>query len=465
MKRRDKYFGRALLKMMVLGMSGSSLGASANACPDYRGPLATPEQISAERIAAKIAVSAEIKALRPMLRKILNEDPAARLPDGSATIERAIDLFSQSLILAEIGGDPNYPQILWWNDNSPRCWFGHVFPGSAISGDNPDHIYRTAFIDGSSSYRIRGRMGRNPVSQFSIELTQGTPSDTPMAVQNKRRPDLGHQLGIITSNTIQFASDGSFEFTVDPTSKPGDPNHIQSPAGPGQLVIRDVLSDWSQEPTELQIERVNPPSAPPRTEQEITRAIAAALPAYVRFWAGFKTNWLGGIENNTLIGPSARDGGWGYLVGGRFHLGDDQALVVNIRTGGAKYYGIQVTNPWFILPVDARKTTVSLNSAQMRPDPNGRVTLIIAPRDPGYANWVSTGKMHDGLFIIRWQAVPDGKGGSELLENYQVVELAKLVDIIPQSAKVSSAQRQTELKVREQDFDKRLGEAVIHSDR
>ena len=136
MKRRDKYLGRALLKMVVLGVSGSSLGAAANACPDYRGPLATAEQISAERTAVRIAASPEVKALRPMLRQILNEDPAARLPDGSATTERAIDLFSQSLILAEIGGDPNYPQILWWNDNSPRCWFGHVFPGSAISGDS-----------------------------------------------------------------------------------------------------------------------------------------------------------------------------------------------------------------------------------------------------------------------------------------------------------------------------------------
>jgi len=446
-------------------MSSFSLSAAANACPDYRGPLATTEQISAERIAARIAASPEIKALRPMLRQILNQDPAAHLPDGSATIERAIDLFSQSLILAEIGGDPNYPQILWWNDNSPRCWFGHVFPGSAISGDNPDHIYRTAFIDGSFSYRIRGRMGRNPVSQFGIELTPGTPSDTPMAVQTKQRADLGHQLGMVTSNTIRFASDGSFECTVDPTSKPDDPNHIQSPAGSGQLVIRDVLSDWSQEPTELQIERVNPPSAARRTEHEITQIIAAALPAYVRFWAGFKTNWLGGIKNNMLIGPLARDGGWGYLVGGRFHLGDDQALVVNIRTGDAKYYGIQVTDPWFILPVDARKATVSLNSAQMRPDPNGRVTLIIAARDPGYANWVSTGEMHDGLFIIRWQAVPEGKGGSKLLEGYQVVDLTKLVDLIPPSAKVSSAQRQTELEMREQDFDKRLGEVVIRSDR
>jgi hypothetical protein len=51
----------------------------------------------------------------------------------------------------------------------------------------------------------------------------------------------------------------------------------------------------------------------------------------------------------------------------------------------------------------------------MRPAPDGRVTLIIAPRDPGYANWVSTGGMHDGLFIIRWQGLPEGSRGSELL--------------------------------------------------
>jgi len=32
----------------------------------------------------------------------------------------------------------------------------------------------------------------------------------------------------------------------------------------------------------------------------------------------------------------------------------------------------------------------------MRPAPDGRVALIIAPRDPGYANWVSTGPIYIG---------------------------------------------------------------------
>jgi len=465
MKRKDQRSAAMILALAGLSLSHSASAAETYICPDYRGPLATAEQISAERVAARIAESSEIKGLRPTLRKILEEDPAARLPDGSANIERAIDLFSRSLILAEIGGDTSFPQILWWNDNSPRCWFGHVFPGSAISGDNPDHIYRTAFIEGSASYRIHGRLGRRPVSQFSIEWNRGTPGGTPVISQHRERADLGNQVAVVTSRTISFSPDGSFEVTVGPNAKAGDLKHLQSPPGSGQLVIRDVLSDWSQEPTELQIERVGPPNATRRTEQEIIRDIVAHLPNYVRFWAGFKTNWLGGLQNNALIGPVARDGGWGYLVGGRFHLDDNQAMIVNIRTGLGKYYGIQVTDPWFILPVDARTATVSLNSAQMRPTPDGRIMLIIAPRDPGYANWVSTGGMHDGLFIIRWQGLPEGSRGSELLENYQVVDAAKLTAIVPQAAHVSPAQRQAELDAREQDFDKRLGEQVVPTDR
>jgi hypothetical protein len=55
--------------------------------------------------------------------------------------------------------------------------------------------------------------------------------------------------------------------------------------------------------------------------------------------------------------------------------------------------------------------------------------------------------------------------GGELLENYQVVDAAKLTAIVPQSAHVSPAQRQAELNSREQDFDKRLGEPVIPTDR
>ena len=86
-----RYLRQLVPALVILALgSGSRVAAAHIACPDYRGPLATAEQISAEGMAARIADSPEVKTLRPTLRKVLEADPAARLPDGAATIERAI---------------------------------------------------------------------------------------------------------------------------------------------------------------------------------------------------------------------------------------------------------------------------------------------------------------------------------------------------------------------------------------
>jgi hypothetical protein len=54
--------------------------------------------------------------------------------------------------------------------------------------------------------------------------------------------------------------------------------------------------------------------------------------------------------------------------------------------------------------VEHVRDTGSLNNRQARPNKDGTYTYVIAARDPGVHNSLSTGGLHEGQVLIRWQA-------------------------------------------------------------
>jgi hypothetical protein len=425
----------------------------------YTGPLATSGQIKAEQAALRIYASPKLAALRPQLHNILEQDPAGKVADGAHQIDRVLELWTMSHIMWQVGGDTFRPEILWHVDNSRHRWFGHEMLGMGVAGDNPDHIYRGAFLDGASTYEISGQVGRNRPSQVSFELFHGEPGRTVLSKQMSVTPDLGNQVSMIANDHMNIAADGRFTVTIGPGQHATDPNHLRTAAGPLQLAIRDVLSDWKQTPTLATIRRTSgPPASPPLTEAEITDRIAADLPDFLRFWSGFKTNWLGGIADNATVGPSPRAGGWGYLLGGRFSLTDDQGIVLTINDVGSSYIGFQVLSPWMMMPVDARSRTVSLNKAQVRRNPDGSICYVLAPKDPGAANWIDMAGLHQGMYIVRWQGVPKDANVNAMVKDFKVIGLEDLATSIPSSVpRLNAAERTQQIAQRQSDFDHRLG--------
>src|SRR3546814_11168157 len=83
---------------------------------------------------------------------------------------------------------------------------------------------------------------------------------------------------------------------------------------------------------------------------EIAAAIITDMPAWVRFWGTFKDDFLGFPEPNKLVGPNGREGGWGYLAGGRFRLGEREAVILTLAPAGSYYTGFQISDPWTISP-------------------------------------------------------------------------------------------------------------------
>jgi hypothetical protein len=132
--------------------------------------------------------------------------------------------------------------------------------------------------------------------------------------------------------------------------------------------------------------------------------------------------------------------------------------VITTQSGGAAYTGLQVTDRWMIAP-DARLHQTSLNTAQVSANPDGSVTYVLSPTDPGVANWIDTAGLHHGYFLIRWEGFPKGAKPQGLLRSFQIVKLSDLqgpaFSALP---RISSVQRQEQLSQRAAEYANRLTE-------
>ncbi|WP_404478895.1 hypothetical protein [Novosphingobium sp. BL-52-GroH] len=386
--------------------------------------LATPEQRAAEKHLLTLLADPAIKAAQQAIIADLKKDPGASTTDGAARLTHAVDQWTTSLILRELAADPVRPSIVWTTDNTPHSWFGYTVPGAAVAGDNPDHIYRNSFLQPNGQYEISGTVDlQHRPAQFSFEVTRGTAGKLGLARQTRDHADMGNLLGMITDRDIKVEPDGRFKIIIGGTG--GGTNHLPGSTEPFSLNIRDVLSDWTQRPNALTIRRLDATDAKPLSDAVIRKRVLEDISGYVRFWAAFKDSWFGGLQPNSIVGPVQRDGNWGFLAAGRYKLAPDEAVVLKTTHGTARYTGVQVTDPWMVAP-SASTFQTSINSAQSTPDADGGYTYVISPVDPGVANWIDTGGLHEGYFLARWQGFDKGAKSDGLLQSFTVAKLADI---------------------------------------
>lgn len=419
--------------------------------------LATPEQIRAERMVVELLRDAEIKRIQGEVRAELAGWPRARLPDAAATLDRAIAQWTHSLIFAEFDKNIAQPAFLWGTDDTPRTWMGHTLGGVGTSGDNPDAIYRTAGIEGGVRYEIVGRW--HPESRPVQLIIQTDAADRGQPVNNMATAGGSHadrRASLLTDADLHYEPDGSFRITLSPEPTGGANHLVTHKSGLGVVGVRDMLSDWKQRAAALTIRRLDPVQSPkPFGIEELRRHVRADLAGYIRFWAKFPDLWFGGIKPNTHSEPLSRPGGgFGYISGLNFHLAPDEAMIVTTWPGAARYTGFQLTDPWMIAP-DARTHQVCLNNSQVTPSPDGTVTYVIASRDPGAANWLDTGGLQDGIGIVRWQQVPPGMDGSELIREFRVAKLGEIAEM-QSFPRVTPAERQRQIAARAPAYNTRV---------
>ena len=425
---------------------GSAAAAQSN-------PLATPDQRALDKQALRVLASAPVQAARAKLTHLFAADPNAATPEGRATLPAAIDEILFASVQDSINRDPARPRLQWvWAP--AHAWFGAEVPVSKVLMPNVDNVFRIVPVTSDAHYRIAASPAGKVPTQFSIQLLPALPAEAQWSKVIQELVD----------TDIQKAPDGSFTLTVGPEHQPADPNHIATTPAAHFILIRDTIQDWrSETPYRLIVTRLDgPPPAAPAGEAALARQAAALAqqiaPRIQQAKGGGFANAPGFFQGpaNQLTAPKIREGGrWGLSASGHFHIADDEALVIKLDPIGARYMAVQLANAW-LGSLDYIHHTAALNLAQARPNADGTVTLILAARDPGTANWLDTTGLHDGSIFVRWQKLPPTRAAAaQGVRSVQVVKLAGLKTGLPH---VLPGARRAEVGVRAAAYGRRFTE-------
>ena len=261
--------------------------------------------------------------------------------------------------------------------------------------ENPDNQYLWARISPTGSYRVSGE--RRNVYDFLLEVKEGH-----MQLGDDR------VFAAVTCRDLHFDAQGRFSVLLAP-EKPPDPVGDFVPIHPEAhyLQVRQYLLDWEREsPASFAIERIDAAEPAVLTAAAMADRLDLAgewTHTTTRFWMEWveelRRGWRPGA-----ISPARRFVGGApdiYYGNDWYKLGDDEALIFESELPDARYWQIELCDPWFkTLEFASRQT--SLNHLQSRADADGRFRCVIAHRDPGVPNWLDTTGNREGMIQYRW---------------------------------------------------------------
>ena len=269
-------------------------------------------------------------------------------------------------------------------------------PTRKILGDNVDSLYFFAPLRGDRSYRIAGVRGDGIYLAFCVYGGRPDGEWSERVVAN------------VSQRQLTFAPDGRFELVLSPDPPPqGAANWARLEPDAVCVITREYFLDRATAtPSRFQIEAIDqvPPPAP---------LDDAGLARRLRAVATFVRETLNIVPLPELppnvVGPampwSPHVPGWGtpdnvYALGA-FRLEPDEALVISGAIPPCTYWGVQ-TWTRYMQSLDYRYHRVSLNQAQATLGADGSFRVVLAHRDPGVPNWISTAGRREGLVFCRW---------------------------------------------------------------
>ena len=240
------------------------------------------------------------------------------------------------------------------------------------------------------------------------------------------------------ASNLAVDADGRFEVWLGGAERAG--NWLPLDRDARWLLVREYFVDWDREaPASLAIERVGTgaAAAPAAAADAIARA-GDWMEATARYW----NEWVADLRAAYVPGQLAiarrYEGGADDILYGNdwFALGDDEALVIETDVPDARYWAFQLVDACF-RSLDWANHQTSLNHRQAKPDPDGRVRIVVAHRDPGIANWLDTTGLREGVLQYRFiwtRTAPQPTA--------HVVPIGALRDALPSGlAGVSAAER------------------------
>lgn len=307
--------------------------------------------------------------------------------------------------------------------------------------DSPDNKYWMTRFDPSGHYVIRGHRGSGFYLGFQFNIDDAASAN------------ISHQ-------DMVFEADGSFELYLTP-EKMGQ-NWLALPEGTNGLYVREIFTDWnSQMPSTMWMERLDerPKAVLPNVDsvsqgfEHMSQNLEHSLLRWKRFVSLNRSRAM-----NAFSPPmdTTRQGGSpdNLYSGGYFKLAQDEALLVEMTPVEADYWAVQLGNIWF-QSLDYQHAQTSLNSAQVKTDPDGKVRLIVSHQDPGFANWLDTISHSEGVIYMRWNKAKQ----KPTMPTTQVVKLNQLDSVMPaNSVRLTQLERDKTIAARYTSVARRFGQ-------
>jgi hypothetical protein len=301
-----------------------------------------------------------------------------------------------------------------WADTGRPSVVPIVGPTRKWGGDNADAYYGFAALDPQRSYRLRGRRGDAVYLSITV---YGGPRDGRWS---------NRLVATLNDRDLRFAPDGSFEVVLSPREHPGSWMKLEPDAV--CLVTRDYLVDpvrGRQASWEIQ---TDDPPPPPRVEDADVAGRMRCAANFLRDLFHVFPLPYDESKWNTIDEPYPQPQvTYGWAAGdaayamGAYQLRDDEALVLEGRSPACAFWNVCLWNP-YLQTYDYRYEQVTRNGGQVEYEPDGSWRLVIAARDPGIPNWISTAGHPRGRIWFRW-FLPESK---PVRPRSSVVKLAEL---------------------------------------
>ncbi|WP_156688325.1 hypothetical protein [Mycobacterium sp. Marseille-P9652] len=347
--------------------------------------------------------------------------------------------------------------------------------------DNADALYLSASIDGTKSYRVKGRLLPKAPQYIIFEAHSIYAGDTGSLAELVSG---GRTItGSLDTAGLLVDDDGRFEILLAPQRPPGHSGNFvatataDGTATAGFLIARMLFHDWDHEVSpDLHIARIGGeghPPAPvdPATAAQQIRRIGSIIENQMTFWNQFYDLVLEAhgdkngdgvtlMPRNDLNEPAlanlAMGGGQSTNVysGGVFDLQDDEALLVEVVVPvPPAYMGFHLANLWGE-SLDYANHTSSLNGFQSEPDADGVTRYVVAGADPGVPNWLDTAGHRNGFLALRWTySTPPPELPKATVTK---VPLSRAREYLPESTRIVSAEeRREQIRVRQEHVQRR----------
>ena len=284
-------------------------------------------------------------------------------------------------------------------DGDPRAPFfaRSDTPKRNIGGDNPDAEYDVVKLDGRYRYRITG--DRGTVAHLSMTFNAGT--------KGRRETFAYHN-----EATLGDAGDGPFTLVLSATEPTEDGTWIETPEEPYSILVRQFIASRDDEQIATYdievLDDAEQLALEPHTDAEIADNITAARSAFEimtmlhRFVYPdlFDTPHQFVRSNSDELGADISGTDNLYMFA-TFDLDADQALVLDVQPLDVRYWNLAVMTR-FHETIDHRSRPTSRTMAEVEPEADGTIRMVLTHGRPVHPNWLDTAGHRHGILLFRW---------------------------------------------------------------